>query len=79
MKHSSDLLTLCIEDLIVRAAQRYVLRRNELHAVAGQRRAEHMRLVAEHRRNVERLVMLRAALLGDQAMNEVPPRAATVH
>jgi hypothetical protein len=66
MDMTGDLLTLSIEVLIVRAARRYVQRQGELRSVPEHARARHIQLIAEHRRNIERLVTLRASLLRDQ-------------
>ena len=79
MNKPQDLLTLSIEDLIVRAVRRYVQRRNELRTVPEHARARHIQLIAEHRQNIERLVMLRASLLEDDDSTPRNKACATIH
>ena len=71
MLHAHDLLTLCLEEFIIRASRRYAgCRDTEQRALK--------RLSVRHLANIEKLVALRASVIRERGAGTAPPEIAAV-
>lgn len=66
MTDGKDLLSLSIEEFIIRATKRYVTLRNELTKIPAGEHTSHLRHMGEHKANIEKLLGLKRRLANDR-------------
>ena len=66
MLHAHDVLTLCLEEFIIRASRRYGECREKMADASHHEQRALKRLSARHLANIEKLVMLRACIMRER-------------
>lgn len=78
MLHAHDLLTLCLEELIIRASRRYAGCREKMVDASHTEQRALKRLSVRHLANIEKLVALRASVIRERGAGTAPPEIAAV-
>ena len=78
MLHAHDLLTLCLEEFIIRASRRYAECREKMTDASQYEQRALKRLSVRHLANIEKLVALRASVIGERHAGTAPAEVAAV-
>ena len=78
MLHAHDLLTLCLEEFIIRATRLYVECRSEMADAPRDQLPSLKRAALRHRASIEKLVALRASIISERPAGTAPTEIAAV-
>ena len=78
MLHAHDLLTLCLEEFIIRASRRYGECREKMADATPYEQRTLKRLSIRHLANIEKLVALRACIIRERQAGTAPDDSSAV-